>query len=60
MHLNYEENLKLVALTMQASHGPIAEQKKLEPLGVFDVIGRDRRNQWSLLGKQKSNHSIII
>jgi acyl-CoA-binding protein len=49
--LNYEDNLKLVALTMQASHGPIVQQQKLEPLGVFDVIGRDRRNQWSLLGK---------
>ncbi|KAL7018214.1 hypothetical protein ACKWTF_010668 [Chironomus riparius] len=49
VHLSYEDNLKLVALTMQASHGPINLQK-LEPLGVFDVIGRDRRNQWTLLG----------
>ncbi|KAG5672164.1 hypothetical protein PVAND_002317 [Polypedilum vanderplanki] len=49
VHLSYEDNLKLVALTMQASHGPISQQK-LEPLGVFDVIGRDRRNQWTLLG----------
>lgn len=50
-HLTYEDNLKLVALTMQASHGSLAHQPKLEPLGVFDVIGRDRRNQWALLGK---------
>jgi golgi resident protein GCP60 len=49
VHLSYEDNLKLVALTMQASHGPFSQQK-LEPLGVFDVIGRDRRNQWALLG----------
>jgi hypothetical protein len=32
VHLSYEDNLKLVALTMQASHGPISQQK-LEPLG---------------------------
>lgn len=49
VHLSYEDNLKLVALTMQSSHGPI-EQQKLEPLGVFDVIGKNRREQWSTLG----------
>ena len=49
MHLSYEENLKLVVLTMQANHGPI-EQNKLEPLGVFDVIGKNRREQWASLG----------
>lgn len=59
MHLTYEDNLKLVALTMQASHGPIVSQK-LEPLGVFDVIGRDRRNQWSLLGEYLNISSMII
>ena len=32
VHLSYEDNLKLVALTLQASHGPINLQK-LEPLG---------------------------
>lgn len=34
---------------MQANHGPI-ENAKLEPLGVFDVIGKHRREQWSQLG----------
>lgn len=34
---------------MQTSHGPI-EQQKLEPLGVFDVIGKNRREQWATLG----------
>jgi golgi resident protein GCP60 len=47
--LSYEDNLKLVALTMQSSHGPM-EQQKLEPLGVFDVIGKNRREQWAQLG----------
>lgn len=49
VHLSYEDNLKLVALTMQSSHGPI-EQQKLEPLGIFDVIGKNRREQWATLG----------
>lgn len=48
MHLSYEDNLKLVALTMQANHGPV-EQQKLEPLGIFDVIGKNRREQWASL-----------
>lgn len=51
VHLSYEDNLKLVALTMQASHGPLVLMK-LQPLGVFDVIGKDRRNQWAILGKK--------
>lgn len=33
---------------MQANHGNI-ETQKLEPLGVFDVIGKHRREQWSHL-----------
>lgn len=49
VHLSYEDNLKLVALTMQSNHGPF-EQQKLEPLGVFDVIGKNRREQWAQLG----------
>jgi golgi resident protein GCP60 len=34
---------------MQASHGPM-EQAKLEPLGVFDVIGKSRRLHWQQCG----------
>lgn len=49
VHLSYEENLKLVALTMQANHGPFSQQK-LEPLGIFDVIGKNRRENWASLG----------
>lgn len=49
VHLSYEDNLKLVALTMQSNHGPF-EQQKLEPLGIFDVIGKNRREQWASLG----------
>lgn len=42
MHFSYEERLKLVALTFQVSHGKFDPQTA-SPLGVLDVIGRDRR-----------------
>lgn len=49
--------MKLVALTMQASHGPMSENK-LEPLGIFDVIGKNRREQWSSLGTMTKLHAM--
>ncbi|CAO1436060.1 unnamed protein product [Diamesa serratosioi] len=50
IHLSYEENLKLVAFTQQASHGPLLDVKNPKPLGLFDVIGADRRKHWQVLG----------
>lgn len=50
IHLSYEENLKLVAFTQQASHGPLLDVKNPKPLGLFDVIGADRRKHWQTLG----------
>ena len=41
-HLPYQTKLRLVALTQQALHGEF-EEAKVSPLGVFDVIGKDRR-----------------
>lgn len=43
---------------MQTSHGPITQQQ-LEPLGIFDVIGRDRRSHWSQLGKEALTDGIV-
>lgn len=57
VHLSYEDNLKLVALTMQSNHGPF-EHQKLEPLGVFDVIGKNRREQWASLGTMSKPQSM--
>lgn len=49
IHLSYEDNLKLVAFTQQAAHGPL-DLAKAPPLGMFDVIGKDRRIAWQHLG----------
>ncbi|XP_039756976.1 Golgi resident protein GCP60 isoform X2 [Pararge aegeria] len=50
MHLSYEDRLKLVAYTQQAAHGPL-DSNSAPPLGVLDVIGRDRRGAWQALGQ---------
>lgn len=49
VQFTYEDNLKLVAFSQQALHGPMASAD-LPPLGAFDVIGRDRRIAWQNLG----------
>lgn len=48
--LSYEDNLKLVAFTQQASHGTF-DAATAPPVGVLDVIGRDRRVAWRNLGQ---------
>lgn len=48
VHFTYEDNLKLVAFSQQALHGPVTDS--LPPIGAFDVIGRDRRLAWQHLG----------
>lgn len=48
VQLQYNDKLKLVALTQQAHHGRLKEAD-LPPLGALDVIGRDRRSAWSAL-----------
>ena len=40
---------QLVAFTQQAAHGPL-DLSKAPPLGMFDVIGKDRRIAWQQLG----------
>lgn len=50
VHFSYEDNLKLVAFTQQASHGAV-DLQNAPPLGVLDMIGRDRRMAWQQLGK---------
>ncbi|XP_037073452.1 Golgi resident protein GCP60-like [Pollicipes pollicipes] len=45
----YDNKLQFVALTQQVAHGP-CRPENLPPLGVLDVIGRDRRQAWQALG----------
>ncbi|XP_065207757.1 Golgi resident protein GCP60 [Planococcus citri] len=49
IQFSYEEKCKLIAFTRQVAHGKYNEDK-LPPLGVLDVIGRDRRLAWQALG----------
>lgn len=49
IHLSYEDNLKLIAFKQQATIGPF-DANSVPELGVLDVIGRDRRMHWQLLG----------
>lgn len=49
VQLSYEDNLKLIAFTQQVAHGPL-DTADAPPLGVFDVIGRNRRLAWQTLG----------
>lgn len=47
---SYEDNLKLASFTQQATHGPF-DAATAPPVGVLDVIGRDRRVAWQNLGQ---------
>ncbi|XP_033208470.1 Golgi resident protein GCP60 [Belonocnema kinseyi] len=49
VHLSYEDKLKLVAFTQQITHGKCTAENA-PPLGVLDVIGKDRRLAWQNLG----------
>ena len=42
VHFTYQERLQLVALTCQVAHGKF-DPSTAPPLGVLDVIGKDRR-----------------
>ncbi|XP_050344140.1 Golgi resident protein GCP60 [Nymphalis io] len=57
IHLSYEDRLKLVAYTQQAAHGPL-DLNSAPPLGVLDVIGRDRRSAWQALGQMSQVQAI--
>ncbi|XP_055696313.1 Golgi resident protein GCP60 [Lutzomyia longipalpis] len=57
VYISYEDNLKLVAFTQQATHGPLDFQNT-PPVGVLDVIGRDRRLAWQQLGQIGRGHAM--
>jgi len=49
-HVQFDAKVKLVALTQQAHHGNISAVD-LPPIGALDVIGKQRRAAWALLGE---------
>lgn len=60
IHLSYQDKLKLVAYKCQTSHGNyIDNQGSLSPLGVLDVIGRDRRIAWQSLGSLSKEEAML-
>ncbi|KAK0096892.1 hypothetical protein PV326_003999 [Microctonus aethiopoides] len=62
VHLSYEDKLKLVAFTQQATHGKCTPENS-PPLGVLDVIGKDRRLAWQNLGnitREQSMKGFIV
>ena len=57
INLSYLNKLRLVALSQQVSQGPF-NLKKASPLGVLDVIGRDRRDAWQSLGNMTKDEAM--
>lgn len=57
VHLSYEDKLKLVAYTCQVRHGKF-NPDTVPPLGVLDVIGRDRRLAWQALGDVNQDEAM--
>lgn len=55
-HLSYDDNTKLVALSHQAKGG--FDPSSAPPLGVLDVIGKDRRVAWQNLGSMSKEEAI--
>lgn len=60
--MSYEDKLKLVAFTQQVTHGKCT-MENAPPLGVLDVIGKDRRLAWQSLGdisKEQAMEGFIV
>lgn len=57
IQFSYGEKLKLLAYIRQVAHGKYNEDL-LSPLGVLDVIGRDRRMAWHALGDMKQRDAM--
>ncbi|KAK8723189.1 hypothetical protein OTU49_011895, partial [Cherax quadricarinatus] len=49
VHFGYAEKCALVGLSQQVTHGPY-DQVSSPPVGVLDVVGKDRRLAWQNLG----------
>ncbi|XP_067841288.1 Golgi resident protein GCP60 [Heptranchias perlo] len=57
-HPTYEEKLKLVALHKQISVGPYSPDSCPE-VGFFDVLGNDRRREWTTLGNMGKEDAMV-
>lgn len=58
LHLSYSEKVQLVARSQQVTHGPY-DPNVAAPVGYLDVIGRDRRQAWQLLGNMSKEDAML-
>jgi len=56
-HLTYLQKLRLVALTKQAAVGAY-DAKYMPDVGMFDVVGNDRRKAWQALGDMSKDAAM--
>merc|ERR1712029_631541 len=59
IHLNYTDKCSLVGLTQQVTHGPFNPDTS-PPLGVLDVVGKDRRLAWQFYGSLDKEGSMQL
>ncbi|XP_072406868.1 Golgi resident protein GCP60 [Chiloscyllium punctatum] len=57
-HPTYEEKLKFVALHKQITVGPYSPDSCPE-VGFFDVLGNDRRREWTALGNMSKENAMV-
>ncbi|XP_048387346.1 Golgi resident protein GCP60 [Stegostoma tigrinum] len=57
-HPTYEEKLKFVALHKQITVGPCSPDSCPE-VGFFDVLGNDRRREWTALGNMRKENAMV-
>ncbi|XP_048453401.1 Golgi resident protein GCP60 [Rhincodon typus] len=57
-HPTYEEKLKFVALHKQITVGPCSPDSCPE-VGFFDVLGNDRRREWTALGNMRKESAMV-
>ncbi|XP_060704544.1 Golgi resident protein GCP60 [Hemiscyllium ocellatum] len=57
-HPTYEEKLKFVALHKQITVGPYSPDSCPE-VGFFDVLGNDRRREWTTLGNMSKENAMV-
>lgn len=58
LELTYQDKMKLVALSKQASFGPY--KVDINPqVGFLDVIGNDRRQAWRALGNMSQQTAML-
>ncbi|CAL4104531.1 unnamed protein product, partial [Meganyctiphanes norvegica] len=59
IHLGYADKSSLVGLCQQVTHGPFSPDTT-PPLGVLDVVGKDRRLAWQSYGSLEKEGAMQL